>query len=65
MCIAVLLNDRAFWVPSLERRQVGLREELPEYLYQRGAVMIVLGLVFVWIAQAVFARLEGRFAEKL
>jgi ABC-2 type transport system permease protein len=65
LCIAVLLNDRAFWVPSLEQRQVGLREELPEYLYQRGVVMIVLGLVFVWIAQAVFARLEGRFAEKL
>ncbi|MBA3991414.1 MAG: ABC transporter permease [Propionibacteriales bacterium] len=65
LCIAVLLNDRAFWVPSLEQRQVGLREELPEYLYQRGVVMIVLGLVFVWIAQAVFARLESRFAEKL
>ncbi len=65
LCIAVLLNDRAFWVPSLEQRQVGMREELPEYLYQRGVVMIVLGLVFVWIAQTVFARLEGRFAEKL
>ena len=65
LCIAVLLNDRAFWVPSLEQRQVGLREELPQYLYQRGVVMIVLGLAFVWFAQAVFARLESRFAEKL
>ncbi|MBA3265785.1 MAG: ABC transporter permease [Nocardioidaceae bacterium] len=65
LCIAVLLNDRAFWVPSVERPQVALSEELPAYLFQRGLLMIVLGLVFVWIAQAVFARLESRFAEKV
>jgi ABC-2 type transport system permease protein len=65
LCIAVLLNDRAFWVPSVERPQQAITEELPAYLFQRGLVMIVLGLVFVWISQAVFTRLESRFAEKV
>nr|MDQ3307573.1 hypothetical protein [Actinomycetota bacterium] len=65
LCIAVLLNDRAFWVPSVDRPQQAMAEELPAYLFQRGLLMIVLGLVFVWIAQAVFARLESRFAEKV
>jgi len=65
LCIAVLLNDRAFWVPSVERPQQAITEELPAYLFQRGLVMIVLGLAFVWFAQAVFARLESRFAEKV
>jgi len=65
LCIAVLLNDRAFWVPSVDRPQQAITEELPAYLFQRGLLMIVLGLVFVWISQAVFARLESRFAEKV
>jgi ABC-2 type transport system permease protein len=65
LCIAVLLNDRAFWVPSVDRPQQAITEELPAHLFQRGLLMIVLGLVFVWIAQAVFARLESRFAEKV
>ncbi len=65
LCIAVLLNDRAFWVPSVERPRLAITEELPAHLFQRGLVMIVLGLVFVWIAQAVFTRLESGFAEKL
>jgi hypothetical protein len=34
-------------------------------LFERGAITIVAGLLFVWLAQAVFARLELRFAEKL
>ncbi len=65
LCISVLLNDRAFWLPSVHRPAQASREELPAHLFERGLVMIVLGLVFVWFAQAVFARLEGRFAEKL
>ncbi len=65
LCIAVLLNNRAFWIPSLERPQQAVPEELPSLLFERGLVMLVLGLVFVWVAQRVFTRLEGKFAEKV
>jgi hypothetical protein len=28
-------------------------------------VMLAIGLVLLWLAQRVFSRLEGRFAERL
>jgi len=62
---AVLLNDRAFWIPSLDHPQAAAKVELPEDLWLRGAIMIVIGLILLWIAQRIFSRLEGRFAEKL
>ncbi len=65
LCIAVLLNNRAFWIPSLEHPRQALPEQLPAHLFTRGLGMIVLGLAFVWVSQRVFTRLEGRFAEKL
>ena len=63
LCQAVLLNNRAFWIPSLTDKEA--QGQLPSHLWERGAVMVVLGLLFVWLAQAVFSRLEGRFAERL
>ena len=65
LCIAVLLNNRAFWTPSSPTPKIFERQELPTHLFDRGAVMIVVGVAFVFFAQAVFARLEGNFAEKL
>jgi ABC-2 type transport system permease protein len=65
LCIAVLLNNRAFWTPSSPTPKIFERQELPTHLFDRGAIMIVLGVAFVFFAQAVFARLEGNFAEKL
>lgn len=65
LCIAVLLNNRAFWTTSSPTPKLFERTELPSHLFDRGAVMIVLGFFFVIFAQAVFARLEGNFAEKL
>ncbi len=65
LCIAVLLNDRAFWIPASDNPETEVAVQLPSYLFERGAIMLVLGLVFVGIAQKVFSRLEGRFAEKL
>jgi ABC-2 type transport system permease protein len=65
LCIAVLLNNRAFWTTSSPTPKFFERTELPSHLFDRGAVMIVLGIFFVIFAQAVFARLEGNFAEKL
>jgi ABC-2 type transport system permease protein len=65
LCIAVLLNNRAFWIPASETPKATAALELPGHLFERGAVMIVVGVLFVFFAQAVFARLEGNFAEKL
>jgi len=65
LCTAVLLNDRAIWIPALEDPQGSIPEELPSYLFTRGLVALAVGLVFLAVAQAVFSRLEGRFAEKL
>jgi ABC-2 type transport system permease protein len=65
LCIAVLLNNRAFWIPTSSHPAEAAQQELPPHLFERGAITIVAGLLFVWVAQAVFARLELRFAEKL
>ena len=65
LCTAVLLNDRAFWVPTLDAPQQAVSAELPPYLLERGLITLALGLVLLWVAQAVFSRLEGRFAERL
>ena len=65
LCEAVLLNNRAIWQPSLTQPKAALTEEFPTHLFERGAIMIVIGLGVLWLAQRVFGRLEGRFAEKL
>jgi ABC-2 type transport system permease protein len=65
LCNAVLLNNRAFWTPASDTPKLTAAEELPSHLFERGLIFIALGLVFVWIAQVVFSRLEGRFAEKI
>lgn len=62
---AVLLNDRAIWLPSVSNRALAERTELPGHLFERGALMLVIGLGFLWLAQRVFTRLENRFAEQL
>jgi ABC-2 type transport system permease protein len=65
LCNAVLLNNRAFWTPAAEDPALAAKAELPSHLFERGLIFIVLGFLFVWIAQVVFSRLEGRFAEKM
>ncbi len=65
LCISVLLNNRAFWTPASETPRQAVATELPTHLFERGAVMIVVGVLFLWFAQSAFSRLEGRFAEKV
>jgi ABC-2 type transport system permease protein len=62
---AVLLQNRAFWTPSTHDPKQAAAAELPSHMFERGAVFIVLGFLFLWFAQVTFSRLEGRFAEKL
>jgi ABC-2 type transport system permease protein len=62
---AVLLNDRAIWLPTVSHPRLAERAELPSHLFERGAVMFLIGLVFLAVSQRVFSRLENRFAERL
>jgi ABC-2 type transport system permease protein len=62
---SVLLQNRAFWTPSVSNPDQAAATELPAHLFERGAVFVVLGFLFLWVAQVSFSRLEGRFAEKL
>ncbi|MGH3506767.1 MAG: ABC transporter permease [Nocardioidaceae bacterium] len=64
LCIAVLLNDRAFWLPTLDEPNAAATE-LPPDLWERGVIALLVGMIFLWIAQRVFSRLEGGFAEQL
>ena len=47
LCIAVLLNNRAFWIPTSSHPAEAAAQELPAHLFERGAIMIVAGLLFV------------------
>ncbi len=62
---AVLLNDRAIWLPSVSHPVRDEQRELPGHLFERGLLMLVIGIAFLWLSQRVFARLENRFAERL
>ncbi len=65
---AVLLMQKAFWFPTCDDPAKVACEPshaFPDHLYTRGLVMAALGVVFLVIAQRVFARLEGKFAERL
>ncbi|KQS73422.1 ABC transporter permease [Modestobacter sp. Leaf380] len=56
--LAVLGMQRALWV-------AGTDQPSPEGLAGRLGVCLVVGLVLLWLAQRLFARLEGNFAQEL
>lgn len=55
---AVIGMQRAFWV-------AGTDKPVPDGLGARLMVMLGIGLVLLWLAQRVFARLEANFAQEL
>lgn len=72
--VAVMLNNRAFWItsfpadpkhPGVNVIRQGIQAELPPHLFERGLIILVAGFVFVAVAQMVFSRFDGRFADKL
>lgn len=65
LCTAVLLNDRAIWIPVLDHPKAALATELPAHLFERGLIAFGVGVLFLWLAQFSFSRLEDRFAEQL
>ena len=61
VAMAVLLNQRAFWVPAVDSGET----VMPDHLLMHGGIMLVCCLGLVGVAQLVFARLEHGFAEKM
>jgi len=63
---AVLLLQKAFWVPTCEGNPACTGPgAMPDYLYLRGFIMVAVGVVFLMACQRVFNRLESKFAERL
>ncbi len=62
---AVLLLQRCFWIGTNSDPEAAKLEHLPDDLYSRGVVMIVISLVALVLAQVVFSRLERRVPERL
>jgi ABC-2 type transport system permease protein len=60
---AVMLLQRLFWAPTLEPKQYA--KEFPPDLWERGFIMLAACLVLLVLAQKFFARLEGKFPERL
>jgi ABC-type polysaccharide/polyol phosphate export permease len=62
---SVLLFQRAWWTPCAEDPAEAARIQMPSHLFERGFLALAGGLVLLWVAQKVFTRLEGSFAELL
>lgn len=56
--LAVLGMQRALWA-------AGADKPFPPYLAERLGVALLIGIVLLWLAQRLFARLEGNFAQEL
>ncbi|MGH8963807.1 MAG: ABC transporter permease, partial [Actinomycetes bacterium] len=62
---AVLLMQRCFWATSTEDPSETVANLMPDQLLTRGLIVLAVSLVFLGIAQVVFSKLEGKFAERL
>jgi len=71
---SVMLNNRAFWItsfpqnpktPNVDPIEQGAAQELPAHLFERGFIILLAGCVFIGVAQLIFSRFDGRFADKL
>jgi ABC-2 type transport system permease protein len=69
---AVMLNNRAFWIPAFQPTEkhpdaiaYGVATQMPTHLFERSIIIFASGFVLLFIAQWFFRRVEGRFADKL
>jgi ABC-2 type transport system permease protein len=58
----VILAQRCFWSPTLSDPDAAV---FPDHLLLRGFVTLTACLVLVYLAQRLFRRLEGKFAEQM
>ena len=59
----VMLMQRLFWAPTLKPEEYA--KEFPPDLWERGFIMLAVCIVLAILAQKFFARLEGKFPERL
>ena len=64
VAVATLLNQRAFWIPTLDS-DIDTTGFMPDGLMLRGVIMLGCCIALVAVAQWIFSRLETSFAEKL
>lgn len=66
LSIAVIMLQRAFWVPTCDDSPVCTGPTaMPDHLLERGLIMLVVGALFLLLSQWTFSKLEGKFAEQL
>jgi ABC-2 type transport system permease protein len=62
---AVLLLQRAFWVGTTSDPAATESTHLPDHLFTRGVLALLLSLVILGFGQLVFSRLENKIPERL
>jgi ABC-2 type transport system permease protein len=62
---AVLLLQRAFWVGTTSDPDATASTHLPDHLFTRGLLALLLSLVILGFSQLVFSRLENKIPERL
>lgn len=64
--IAGMLMQQAFWLPTVDEEYAGesILDLAPD-LYWRGLILLGVSVLILAVAQRVFKRLEGSFAEQL
>jgi ABC-2 type transport system permease protein len=65
LSVAVLLLQRCFWIPTTSDPASSAITQMPDHLFTRGLIMLVISLVALFVAQLVFSRLENKFPERL
>lgn len=60
----VILFEQLFWFPTVEA-DAGMPAIMPDHLISRGLIVLGACLLLLAFAQWTFARLEGKFAERL
>ncbi len=63
---AVMLNNRAFWIPTFpDPKLAGDSRSCRRTCSSASFIILAAGFVFVGVAQLIFSRFDGRFADKL
>jgi ABC-2 type transport system permease protein len=62
---AVLLSQRAFWVGTTDDPDHTAMTDLPDHLFSRGLVVLGACVLFLVVAQMVFAKLEHKIPERI
>ncbi|HET6627732.1 MAG TPA: ABC transporter permease [Nocardioidaceae bacterium] len=60
----VILFQQFFWVPTVPA-DAEYPAVMPDHIFTRGLIVLAACLVLLAVAQWIFARLEGKFAERL